>query len=140
MLEEHDDAYFEREAAAAKARAVSLRRMHTRQQMLEGPAANRPQPPGLGSLGKALWHIFCVADSSGDGRLNKREFYEALDFSGASLSGELSIDPTSDLSEKLAAYRSADGNHDGFMDWNEFYALGRLHPQIADMYRGRNQL
>ena len=135
--EEHDDAYYEREAAAAEMRRASLRRMHTQQQMaVEKNATKRPEPKGLDALGKALWRIFCFADESGDGRLNKREFYEALELSGASLSGEYAASAGStDNAERLETYREADQNRDGFMSWDEFLALGKQHPQIADLYQ-----
>ena len=42
-------------------------------------AIERQEPQGLDAEEKVLWASFCVADASGDGKLSRREFAEAVE-------------------------------------------------------------
>ena len=78
------------------------------------------------SLETRLWSSFCAADTSGDGKLSRKEFFAALDAQGA-LDGR-----AREWSEKL---RNIDANDNATIEWDEFLELGRTNPEIVDIMR-----
>lgn len=89
-------------------------------------ADGRPPPPGLDEQGQLLWRSFCTADANGDGHLSRREFFDALDSQGA-LAGQ--------AAKWIAALKEVDENANAFIEWDEYEALGRAHPELVDMMR-----
>ena len=81
-------------------------------------------PAGLDAHGMLLWRAFCTADASGDGRLSRKEMFDALEHEGA-LQGR--------REEWTEALKSVDSNENAFVEWDEFLELGRRHPELADM-------
>ena len=99
----------------------------------EQPATSRA-PRRSGELGHddresvemRLWRSFQAADTSGDGKLSRREFFVALDSQGALLGRQ---------AEWAHALRQFDTNQDSFIEWDEFREFGKRHPEIIDMMR-----
>jgi len=88
--------------------------------------ATRPPPPGLGKMGKKAWRSFTTADASGDGKLSRKELFEALDRQGA-------LDGRS--AEWHEAFKAVDDDGDHFIEWDEFQELVRKHPELLDLMR-----
>ena len=86
----------------------------------------RPPPPGLDKRGQKAWQSFVTADASGDGRLSRKELFEALDRQGA-LDGR--------AAEWHAAFRAVDDNDDAFIEWEEFQQLVLANPELLNLMR-----